>query len=625
MMRRIQTRSRTEQPPSLRTNTQRSYLHLLPPLPSHEISSTDVNHTEVGMYCSRMTARGIRVGLAIDCTSLDLEDFEPLPSSSSSGVGDGADGRVRYFHNPDEWDDYDVEYHRMLPNHPHDKSQDDDAYDDDAPRPLAPRALPDFCRVVSDYLRRSRGVGGESSSSSSAAHVAIFDSRGGLGAAAYLAGGYMCQMMRAPVHVALESLGAGTPKQGQPDDVMWGLRDPMLVRDMQMRFGGRSEVKVDGRRPAWWYHGIDDDHEDQVEKDDDVDEPKRKRRRRGYEGDIVIPPCIPPSTGGGGGRVRTNDTSAMPPPMSSSSSSSSISPNTPNPPMDVLEPVTRGSTRWNRAMAVLSQLTMPPSSSPHPTATTISRLPLKPEVDVSDVDLGVDDELVRSVRECPDMYRVTWLSTDGRRGLLLVLSEAVYFMEQSAKVTTTSSSSTTKTATPHEAISISVVTNMKFPSPKDHTKHQHRTLLDVVFVTDVEGGRSTYRFYALDVLCIEGGMVWHKPWDQRWRFLNEGVLNPRKKDEAQQSSLKGSMTHVYSDEMIKIRAVEYFPLRKVGFVLKDVCDGVCHEARGLRIVSTGQYGIGLDSDVTGTASALIWRRGRRVDDVRLKTLLVAAP
>jgi hypothetical protein len=250
---------------------------------------------------------------------------------------------------------------------------------------------------------------------------------------------------------------------------------------------------------------------------------------------------------------------------------------------------------------------------------------LKPEFDVSDVDVGVDDELVRSVRECPDMYRVTWLSTDGRRGLLLVLSEAVYFMEQSTKATTTTSTSwsTTKTATPHEAISISVVTNMKFPSPKDLTKSQHRTLLDVVLATDVEAGRSTYRFYALDVLCIEGGMVWHKPWDQRWRFLNEGVLIPRKKDEAQQSSSMGSMTHVYSDEMIKIRAVEYFPIRKVGFVLKDVCDGVCHEARGLRIVSTGQYGIGLDSDVKKSASALIWRRGRRMDDKRLTMLLVA--
>ncbi|KAL3817489.1 hypothetical protein ACHAXA_007079 [Cyclostephanos tholiformis] len=588
----------------------------------------------VGMYCSRMTARGMRIGIAIDCTSLDLEEFEPLPaSSSSSSCGSSAvDGRVRYFHNPDEWDDYDVEYHRMLPP-PHPTRDDDDDVDD--PPPLAPLALPEFCRVVSDYLRRSRDVVGDSASASASAspHVAVFDSRGGLGAAAYLVGGYMCGVMRAPVHVALESLRAGTPGQRRPrpgdgpidDDVMWGLRDARLVRDMQIRFGGKSEVRVDGRRPAWWYRVIDDDDDDGKGgegEDVDDDEPRRKRRRGGYEGDIVIPPCIPPPTGGGRDREGTIDDSSMPPPTSSSSSLISPPPTGPTLPRDVLEPVPWGSTRWNRAMAVLSQMTTPPSSSKNPTATMIARLPLKPEVDISDVDVGVDDEPVRSVRECPEMYRVTWLPTDGRRGLLLVLSEAVYFMEQSTRVKTTASPS-------HDAISISIVTKMKFPSPKDHAKTQHRTLLDVVLVTDVEGGRSTYRFYALDLLCIEGGTVWHKPWDQRWRFLNEGVLIPRKKDEAQQNSSMGSMAHVYSDEMIKFRAVEYFPMKKLGFVLKYVCDGVLHEARGVRILSTGRYGIGLHSDsgsdLGGTTSALIWRRDRRMDDSRLKTLLLEAP
>jgi hypothetical protein len=265
-------------------------------------------------------------------------------------------------------------------------------------------------------------------------------------------------------------------------------------------------------------------------------------------------------------------------------------------------------------------------------------------MDISDIDSGVDsardcaEELARSVRDDPEMYRVTWLSTDGRRGLLLVLSEAVYFVEGPMKLTMTTSS--TATAALRDTISVFVVTSMKFPSPKDYAKTQHRTLLDVVLVKDVEGSRTTYRFYVLDMLCIEGGTVWHKPWDQRWRFLNEGVLIPRKKDESMQLQRRGSqqpssmpLTHAYSKEMIKIRAVEYFPMKKLEFVLKDVCDGVAHEARGVRVVPVGRYGIG-EEDRGGaneggasssTTTALIWRRGCRVDEGRLKTMLLAAP
>ena len=141
------------------------------------------------------------------------------------------------------------------------------------------------------------------------------------------------------------------------------------------------------------------------------------------------------------------------------------------------------------------------------------------------------------------------------------------------------------------------------------SKGQHRTLLDVVLVKDVEKNKPTYRFYALDILCIEGGMVFHKPWDQRWRYLNDGVLIPRKKDESTQQA-----THVYAKEQIKIRGKEYFSMKKLGFVMKDVCAGVGHEAQGVRVVSTGEY---------GSSVAVIWRRGCTVSDEQLKSLLLA--
>ena len=210
------------------------------------------------MYCARMMARGLRVGLAIDCTSLDIEDFEPLPpppttttttttmtTTTKAGGGGGADGRVRYFHDPAEWDDYDVEYHRMPPPPPTEGGGGDGG-------PLAPRALPEFCRVVDEYLRRNRAPPPSSSSSSAAsaiAHVALFDSRGGLGAASYLAGGYMCRSMRSTVRAALECLREGTPRQSGSDaGVRWGLRDARLARDLRRRFGAGGGRGGDGDR-----------------------------------------------------------------------------------------------------------------------------------------------------------------------------------------------------------------------------------------------------------------------------------------------------------------------------------------------------------------------------------------
>ena len=108
-------------------------------------------------------------------------------------------------------------------------------------------------------------------------------------------------------------------------------------------------------------------------------------------------------------------------------------------------------------------------------------------------------------------------------------------------------------------------------------------------------------------------MVWHKHWEHRWRFLNEGVLIPRKKDESQKTT-----GHVYAKEPIRIRAKEYFPMSKLEFVMKDVCKGVSHEAEGVRVVSMGEYGIGGERK---DSTAVVWRRGCDVDDEQFKSLL----
>jgi len=526
----------------------------------------DRNMFTVGMYCGRMMARSIRVGLVIDATALDIEEFEPLPSTTNKA--NKFDKRIRYFHNSSEWDEYDVEYHRLSP-----------PKDADSNEPLAPQILPEFYKTVTNFLQKSRS---SDTFNNTMTHIAIFDSRGGLGVAAYLAAAYMCHSLKAPVHAAIEAIKEGTPSQSGDDaGIKFGLCDVRLIKDLQTRFKGRKEIVFDGGTPSWWFAMEEEDDEEEEDTKDNDSNMKRKR-----EESIVIPPCESDEDAiSTTKRTKTDD------------NETSLHPNLLQ---EVLQPVPKDSGKYNRAISVLTQMATSPTSSSSD-QKSMSMLPLKSEVDISDGNTNSKD-LLPSIKGNPDKYKVTWLSTKGRRGLLLILTEAVFFIDQS----TTS-------------ISISIVTNMKFPSPKDLSKPQHRTLLEVVLVEDIEKNKSTYRFYVQDILCIEGGMVYHKPLDQRLRYLNDGVLMPRKKDETIQQH--SEQTNVYADEHIKIRAKEYFPMKKLAFVMKDVCSGVGHDAEGIRVVPVGEYGIGKSDD--NKTKALVWRKGCDVDDEKLKSLLLA--
>ncbi|KAL7465057.1 hypothetical protein ACHAXS_005388 [Conticribra weissflogii] len=628
----------------------------------------DRNMFTVGMYCSRMMARSVRVGCVVDCTALDLEEFEALPPAAAAAAKKGMDKRVRYFHNPSEWDDYDVEYHRLLP--PDDSENGENAaeknHGDDTGRnqPLAPQVIPKFLEIVSTFLQKSRANNNHNNGSNNMTYIAIFDSRGGLGAASYLSACYMCQILRAPVHVALEAVKEGTPLQPleETEDAKkkkWGLCDWRLMKDLQIRFKGRKEIVVSGGRgsvPSWWWavededEGDGDDEDDEEETEVDLEEeihegdiPKqsaingeakesssKKRKRNKEEETITIPPYDPSnnSTSNNVKRQRGDNHDASLYPIL---------------PKEILEPVPTDSPKWTRAMSVLAQLTQIPSSSSNSnSSTTATNLPLRPEIDISSQD-GTNkiivDEIASSIKNNSQSYKATWLSTKGRRGLLLILAEAVYFVEQPQSQSPSQSSA---------PVTVSVVTNIKFPSPQknDPPKTQHRTLLDVVLVLDIEKSRQQYRFYALDILAIEGGMVWHKPHEQRWRYLNENVLLPRKKEEGRGAQGRG---HDYAKEPIKIRAKEYFPLHKLGFVTKDVCAGVGHEAKGVMIIPMGVYGVGGDAgscnyrwclkegeeggregkgndDIVGrekflSVVSVVWRRGEEMDESKFLSML----
>lgn len=572
----------------------------------------------VGMYCTRMMARSIRVGLVIDCTALDLEDFEPLPvpksnnaaatslrasaaaarrnGGNSNNNNASKDRRVRYFHNPSEWDDYDVEYHRMLPppTSNNDNNNSASATTGEDNEPLAPKVLNEFFRVVSNF---QKSINSNKDDTNTTTHIALFDSRGGLGAAAYLAAAYMCLKLKAPVHAAIEAIKEGTPPQPSPDNdpnVKWGLCDVRLMKDLQSRFKGRKEIVMEGRVPSWWW-ALDDeeDDDDEEEEEGNGESASTNGKKRKREESIIIPPHETTKPAATNGTKRSRDDS-------SASNNTTLHPRLPT---EALEPVPTDSPKYTRAITVLGQLTQ---ATPQATEPLLKVLPLKPELDVSN-NCADDNASVQSIKSNPNGYKVTWLS-NGRRGLLLILSEAVFFIEQHDQL-----------------VQVSQVTSMKFPTPQDSKKSQHRTLLDVTLVADIEkGGPPTYRFYVLDILCIEGGRVWHKSWEQRWKFLNEGVVLPRKKEEAKQQQLQHQNQqqhgHVYAKEPIKLRAKEYFPMKKLAFVMKDVCAGVAHEANGVRVVPMGEYRVG-DSEDDSSVMAVVWRRGGDVQEENLVSLL----
>ena len=163
----------------------------------------DRNVFTVPMYAARMMAKKIQVGAAVDCTSLDLHAFEPLTDDK---------GSKRYFHDTSEWDDFDIDY-KALHEPPSSSNT----------STVPSQAMVDkFLSFCESHWAKRPGT-----------HIAIFDSRGGYGVAAYLCARYMSEKLRAPVHVALASL----KEVIQP----CGLADDTLLRDLQMRFKGRRE------------------------------------------------------------------------------------------------------------------------------------------------------------------------------------------------------------------------------------------------------------------------------------------------------------------------------------------------------------------------------------------------
>ena len=185
-------------------------------------------------------------------------------------------------------------------------------------------------------------------------------------------------------------------------------------------------------------------------------------------------------------------------------------------------------------------------------------------------------------------YKVTWKST-GRRGLLLILNEGIYFLENG------------NDESGEKNVSVSIIQgDMKFPVPNDPTKRQHRTLIDGTLVHDKEGSVLVPRFYATDILVHMGGVLMAKPCAHRAKYLLDGVIMARKKDSG----------HNYGKESIKLRAKELFGIEKLDFVLKNVLRGVTHPCDGIVFVP-------MEGKYRDEGKLVVWQKNSNVSEESL--------
>jgi hypothetical protein len=501
----------------------------------------DRNVFTVPMYVQRLIAKGIAVGLVIDCTAIDLDSFD-CENKKPPGGGGGGNLNHFYFHNVDEWNDFGIDYYKLLPGDDHGTAGDHTMPPDQGNREhggltngrISPGVIQRFLCVCLDFWKEHPTL-----------HISVFDARGGSGAAAFFTAYYLCHKWKAPVHTALTLIEHATPQQSSLipcSNHKKGLCDAELIKQLQETFQGKKDIVVEySKYPDWWFGGANNK---KPQSNDDV---------------LIIPSsssadvAVINTTTGHDGGLRISDH------VNASSSSPSIGQDKTdrqpkrikvekcesmsmfqcNEQLEVLPPNTE---RFTRAITVLKELTDNQAISAVPKVLYRAESKLHDEQSLSKVQVG----------QC----MITWKPV-GRRGFLLILMDGIFFVENVEHDT---------------KVQVSLLKSpLYIPDPQNLSSVQHRTLLDVTLVMD---GMEP-RFLISDILVHMGGTLLRKPFHKRIKYLMDGVILARK---------RSAKTWDYRSEQIKIRAKEYFELEKINFLLKQVIVAQMHQVSGLEIV-----------------------------------------
>lgn len=441
----------------------------------------DVHMFTVSMFVQRMIGKNCCLSAAIDCTSIDIHTFSDVQQPQQY-----------YFHNAQEWDDFDIQYISLV--------EDNDA----AVANLRQSSPVPSERTVHKFMELCQNQWKERPNT----HICVFDCLGGLGAAGYLVTCYMVEHLRAPLTAALKSLSDVLPP---------GIFHPSLLHSLQTRYKGTKEIEIP-KAPTWWADIINSTSSTSTaispfphqlpEPQSQEPADSQKKRLKTTNHDEISTPSVPG-----------------------------------------LEYCPPTSAKYLRAATVLQQLL----------GLTTSTEKIFPGC--SAYPLTASSFLYLS----PKSHHVTW-NPIGRRGFLLLLTDGVFFLEPADDVET--------------PLTVSLAHNMYFPSPKDLNKPQHRTLLDgrlIIDREDVTTNKEVPRYLAMDILAHEGGILLHKPFIQRRKYLMDGVYGTRKRFSQKRKEEE--------EECFRFRIQDTFELRKTEYLLSTAfLQQVTHEVDGLQFI-----------------------------------------
>lgn len=169
-------------------------------------------------------------------------------------------------------------------------------------------------------------------------------------------------------------------------------------------------------------------------------------------------------------------------------------------------------------------------------------------------------------------YYVTW-KADGTRYLLLMMQDGCYLVSRSFDVRRL---------------------QMRFPlwgvdkSKKPSFKFvpQNGTLLDGEMVVDEDGytGEKKRRFYAYDLIAMDGKKIADLPFKQRYAYIEDYAISPRKLEQHAMSK-EGDRypyhMYRYGEESFTLRRKSFYPLHSCANVLGTLIPKLLHESDGL--------------------------------------------
>ncbi|QDZ24112.1 mRNA-capping enzyme [Chloropicon primus] len=169
-------------------------------------------------------------------------------------------------------------------------------------------------------------------------------------------------------------------------------------------------------------------------------------------------------------------------------------------------------------------------------------------------------------------YYVTW-KADGTRYLLLLMQDGVYIISRSFDVRRL------QLRFPLWGLSKDKKPSFKFTP-------QNGTLLDGEMVVDEDAysGEKRRRFYAYDLISMDGKKITDLPFKQRYAYIEDYVVVPRKLEQhaiGKEKERYPYHMYNYDDECFAIRRKSFYPLHSCKGVLSNLIPKLLHESDGL--------------------------------------------